>query len=112
MSNLRARTQAPHQRHCCNTLSAPLPLALLGTSDRQLRGAAARAPVADVDERAGVWQLGLHEEGADLLGRVHIALARDALHLLDLARARRRLNVLVVLLGVLRAAQQSNSRVS
>eukprot|EP00976_Prorocentrum_cordatum_P057723 1163391-Prorocentrum_minimum.AAC.6 len=58
-------------------------------------------PVAHVDERARVGQLGLHEKHLDALGVVLVAFACDALHLLDLARLGRRLDVFGVHLGVL-----------
>ena len=57
--------------------------------------------VAHVDERPRVRQLGLHEEHLGALRVVAVALARHALHLLDLPRARRRLDVLEVHLRVL-----------
>jgi len=57
----------------------------------------------DVDERAGVGELGLHEEVLGALCVVEVGLARHALHLLDLPRLGRSLDVLEVDLGVLAA---------
>ena len=57
--------------------------------------------VADDDERQLVGQLCLLEEVLDALGIVAVALTADPLHLLDLARLARRLDVLEVHLGVL-----------
>jgi hypothetical protein len=57
--------------------------------------------VANDDKGKLVGQLGLLEEVLDLLRVVVVALAADTLDLADLARARRRLDVLEVNLGVL-----------
>jgi hypothetical protein len=58
--------------------------------------------VAHVDERARVRKLRLHQEHLRLLRVVKVALARDALHLLDLPRLGARLDVLEVDVRVLR----------
>lgn len=57
--------------------------------------------VAHNDEGQLVGQLGLLQEVLHALWIVHGALATDALHLLDLPRLHRRLDVLVVHLAVL-----------
>jgi len=57
--------------------------------------------VADDDQRQLVRQLGLLQKVLDALGVVAVGLAADALHLLNLARLARRLNVLEVNLRIL-----------
>mmetsp|Transcript_10474 Transcript_10474/g.36145 ORF Transcript_10474/g.36145 Transcript_10474/m.36145 type:complete len:1393 (-) Transcript_10474:82-4260(-) len=58
-------------------------------------------PVANIDERPGVLELGLHEELLGLLRVVEVALPGDPLHLLDLAGLGGGLNVLEVHIRVL-----------
>mmetsp|Transcript_36899 Transcript_36899/g.63698 ORF Transcript_36899/g.63698 Transcript_36899/m.63698 type:complete len:837 (-) Transcript_36899:351-2861(-) len=58
--------------------------------------------VTDVDQRAGIGQLGLHQELLDGLRLIDGAVSADALHLLELLHARGGLDVLDVHQGQLR----------